>query len=148
MERALPESRRPSPPTPMNFATKPRVLIIDDEPSMLRVISRLLGRDHEVTAVNDAESALRIFRHDTGFDVVLCDVWLPTMDGMALFRRVAEKFPELAPRFVLMTGDLGGTLEELVERTRVGLLMKPFEPQALLEVVSRRAQPSGVGCAS
>lgn len=126
----------------MPFAAKPRVLIIDDEPPMLRVISRLLGRDHEVTAVGDAESALRIFRHDTSFDVVLCDVWLPMMDGMALFRRVAEKFPALVPRFVLMTGDLGEAVEELVERTRVGLLMKPFEPHTLLEVVNRRAHSS------
>lgn len=126
----------------MSLSSKPRVLIIDDEPSLLRAVTRQLGRNHEVTAVADAESALRIFRHDTAFDVVLCDVSLPAMDGLALFRRVAEVFPALARRFVFMSGDFGAALEELVERASVALLMKPFEPHTLLEVVSQRAQHS------
>jgi hypothetical protein len=92
--RAVPV--RPSP-------KKLRVLVVDDEPGVLRAYHRVLRGTCEVEAVGSGREALeRLGR--SAFDVIVCDVSMPEMDGCAFFERVCHDQPELEERFVFFSG--------------------------------------------
>jgi two-component system cell cycle response regulator CpdR len=82
----------------------PRVLIADDEDSMRTLVARAIAMDghHTVTAQDGAE-ALEILNRDQGaFDLLLTDIQMPVMDGIALALAAARDFPDLT--ILLMTG--------------------------------------------
>lgn len=80
-----------------------RVLVVDDEPRLLRALQRELARQHDVTFVSDGESALKSILARRP-DVILCDISMPVMDGFELHRHVGDIDPGLARRFVFFTG--------------------------------------------
>lgn len=91
-----------------------RVLVIDDEPYLLRSLTRLLSRRAVSVTCSSAEEALQRLTKDRDFDLVLCDVHLDGMSGIAFNAAVAGAFPELASRVVLMSCDV-----EVAPGTRV-----------------------------
>jgi CheY-like chemotaxis protein len=82
----------------------PRVLIADDEESMRLLVARAIAMDgHEVVTAADGAEALEILTRDNGaFDLLLTDIKMPVMDGIALALTVARDFPQLT--ILLMTG--------------------------------------------
>ena len=82
----------------------PRVLIADDEESMRSLVARAIAMDgHETVTAQDGAEALEILtRADGGFDLLLTDIQMPVMDGIALALAVARDFPDLT--ILLMTG--------------------------------------------
>jgi CheY-like chemotaxis protein len=82
----------------------PSVLLIDDEPLIGRALARLLGPDWATTTVVSGPSALA--RVDAGerYDVVLCDLAMPGMDGVAVYEQLALRHPDVASRVVFLTG--------------------------------------------
>ena len=82
----------------------PRVLIADDEESMRLLVARAIAMDgHEiVTAVDGAEALDILTREDGAFDLLLTDIQMPVMDGIALALSAARDFPNLT--VLLMTG--------------------------------------------
>jgi CheY-like chemotaxis protein len=79
-----------------------RILIVDDEPLVARSLARML-RGHEIVTAGDGEAALwECLSRE--FDLVLCDVMMPRMDGPAFYRALCEHRPALATRIVFMTG--------------------------------------------
>src|SRR5215472_1709261 len=82
----------------------PRVLIADDEASMRALVARAIAMDgHETVTAQDGAEALEILtREDGAFDLLLTDIQMPTMDGIALALAAARDFPGLA--ILLMTG--------------------------------------------
>jgi CheY-like chemotaxis protein len=115
-----------------------RVLVIDDEPTLGRLIQLLLSGEHEVRAVTSAEDALACFHAGERYDAVLCDVMMPRTSGPELHERVRTTWPELAPRFVFMTG---GALTEhsrsYLDTSPQPLLDKPFSPDVLRHALRR-----------
>jgi two-component system cell cycle response regulator CpdR len=81
-----------------------RVLIADDEESMRMLTARAIGMDgHSTVTAQDGAEALEILtREDGNFDLLLTDIQMPVMDGIALALAAARDFPSL--RIVLMTG--------------------------------------------
>ncbi|MDB5485873.1 MAG: response regulator receiver protein [Tardiphaga sp.] len=81
-----------------------RILIADDEESMRTLVARALALDgHETVTVEDGAEALdRISTDDGRFDLLLTDIKMPVMDGIALALAVARDFPTLT--ILLMTG--------------------------------------------
>lgn len=81
-----------------------RVLIADDEDSMRQLVARAIAMDgHEtVTAADGAEALDILSREDGAFDLLLTDIQMPTMDGIALALSAARDFPHLT--ILLMTG--------------------------------------------
>jgi CheY-like chemotaxis protein len=81
-----------------------RVLIADDEDSMRSLVARAIAMDgHDITSAQDGAEALEILvREDGGFDLLLTDIQMPVMDGIALALTAARDFPELT--ILLMTG--------------------------------------------
>jgi len=105
----------------------PRVLIADDESSMRTLVARAIAMDgHETVTAQDGAEALEILtREDGAFDLLLTDIQMPTMDGIALALAAARDFPGLA--ILLMTGfadqrERASNLEALVH----DVVTKPF----------------------
>jgi two-component system, cell cycle response regulator CpdR len=82
----------------------PRVLIADDEDSMRMLVARAIAMDgHETVTAADGAEALEILnREDGAFDLLLTDIQMPVMDGIALALSAARDFPNLI--VLLMTG--------------------------------------------
>ena len=67
---------------------KPHLLLVDDDKSLLRLLTiRLEGEGYQVTAVEDGNAALRKLQNDA-FDVVLSDLRMPGLDGLSLFEEI------------------------------------------------------------
>jgi two-component system cell cycle sensor histidine kinase/response regulator CckA len=79
-----------------------RLLVVDDDPMVARAISFAL--DYEVVLASSGREAQQILGSDRRFDAVLCDLMMPEVTGMDLFDAIARTDPELAGRFVFMTG--------------------------------------------
>ena len=82
----------------------PRVLIADDEASMRALVARAIAMDgHETVTAQDGAEALEILTRESGaFDLLLTDIQMPIMDGIALALSAARDFPGLT--ILLMTG--------------------------------------------
>ncbi|TYO63560.1 response regulator [Bradyrhizobium hipponense] len=82
----------------------PKVLIADDEESMRTLVARAIAMDgHETATAQDGAEALEILtREDGAFDLLLTDIQMPVMDGIALALSAARDFPNLT--ILLMTG--------------------------------------------
>ncbi len=82
----------------------PRILIADDEDSMCQLVARAIAMDgHEIVTARDGAEALEILtREDGAFDLLLTDIQMPVMDGIALALSAARDFPNLT--ILLMTG--------------------------------------------
>src|ERR1700726_4034067 len=82
----------------------PRVLIVDDEDSMRMLVARAIAMDgHDIATAGDGAEALEILSSEQGaFDLLLTDIQMPVMDGIALALAAARDFPDLT--ILLMTG--------------------------------------------
>ena len=82
----------------------PRILIADDEDSMRALVARAIAMDgHDTVTAQDGAEALEILTREQGaFDLLLTDIQMPVMDGIALALAAARDFPDLT--ILLMTG--------------------------------------------
>ncbi len=112
-----------------------RVVVVDDEATLRGVLTRILDR-HQVTAFGEGEPAVKhLLTEDV--DLVLCDVSMPGMDGVEVFRAVTSARPELAQRFVFMTGGaLTDRGERFIQEHEGALLAKPFGRVAVLRALA------------
>src|SRR5262245_23101400 len=112
------------------------ILVVDDEPNVRKVLGALLEQAGYVTSrAAGAEEALALVRAQDP-DVVISDLKMPGMDGLALLRALREAFPEIP--VILLTAH--GTIESAVEAMKHGaldFLTKPFERERALEVVAK-----------
>jgi len=120
-----------------------RVLLVDDEPAVLRVLAgHLTRKGFRVTTCLSAQEALRIFAPGH-FDLIITDMRMPRMDGLGLLRAVRE-IDTLIPALVL-TGY--GTLENAIQAFRDGqvsdYLLKPLEAIGDLSAAAARAVKEG-----
>lgn len=130
--RAL--TKPPSAPEP---ARRGRVLVIDDEPAIGRVVTRVLQSQHDVVIVTDAREALPRIAAGEVFDVVFCDLMMPGMTGMDFFEVLRESNPELARRVVFITGGtFTARAAEFLNKTSNATLPKPFDPLSLKRIVA------------
>ncbi|MHB1862871.1 MAG: PAS domain S-box protein [Gemmatimonadaceae bacterium] len=97
-----------APPTDAPPATvhgrRGRILLVDDEPTIVRVAQRILATEHEVVATVSAREALALCAGGQRFDLILCDLMMPDMTGMDLHRELARVAPEQAHRMIFLTG--------------------------------------------
>src|SRR4029450_6066377 len=103
---AVPRPPRP-PPRPVEAPGGRRgtILVVDDEVSLASGLARLLRRDgHTVDTVTNGHLALgRV--EARAYDLILCDVRMPELDGPSLYRRLERQQPHLCPRLIFLTGD-------------------------------------------
>ncbi|MBC7174317.1 MAG: hybrid sensor histidine kinase/response regulator [Polyangiaceae bacterium] len=109
-----------------------RVLVVDDEPAILRVLVEVLSPDHDLMTAASGEEAKAMLRVDDRFDVVLCDVVMDDGTGVELFRFIEAEHPPLAPRVLFMTGGvMTSEAKELLAGLPDRIVPKPVETEAL-----------------
>jgi len=116
-----------------------RVLVIDDEVPVGRTIQRLLGDRHEVVVVTSGAEAVELFEAGSEFDVILCDMSMPEMTGIEVHERAIACRPELAEKFVFMTGgSFNARTREFFETSANARIDKPFDLESLRSLVRER----------
>lgn len=118
-------------------ASQARVLIIDDQPEVRRALGAVLRRagGHLVTEVEDAASAIELVRRGE-CEVVLSDVHMPGMDGVALLKALRQEDPDLPVLLISGNPDLD-TAMKAVEYSAFEYLMKPLDNDKLLASIER-----------
>ena len=115
---------------------KGRLMVVDDEPAQVRALAELLTDEgYEVAGFTDAVKAIGALA-DGRFDVLLTDLQMPAMDGLALMEQALRLDADLVP--LLMTGH--GTVEAAVAAMKRGatdFVLKPFRLRALRPVLQR-----------
>jgi CheY-like chemotaxis protein len=119
-----------------------RVLVIDDEVPVARVLQRLL-REHEVEVFHDGEAALERLRRAPPPDAVLCDLNMPGLTGPEVYEAVLRERPDVAEAFVFTTGgSFTAATAAFVEQHRDRVLEKPFRTQQVRDAVRRVTERS------
>ena len=124
------------PPAPA--ALRGRILLVDDEPLLLRVESLILAAYHDVVARESAKEALALCAAGERFDLILCDLMMPAMTGMDLHRELTRVAPEQAARMIFLTG---GAFTPAAQRFLADdsheYVEKPFDSANLRAIIQR-----------
>lgn len=113
-----------------------RLLVIDDEADILSLVAEVLGSaETKVVTLQDSNRLDLVL--DGAFDAVLCDLKMPGRDGLSVLRMLRELHPDLARRFLLMTGNLADADRAAVELEGVPVLPKPFTLARLREMLAQ-----------
>jgi two-component system response regulator GlrR len=122
--------------------SKGKILLVDDDPGLLRLLSiRLRAEQYEVEAVESAENALAVL-HRFRPDLVITDLRMDKMDGIALLKELQTRSPGL--RVLIITAH--GTIPDAVVATQsgaFGFLTKPIDKDELMSTVERAMKISG-----
>jgi len=112
-----------------------RALVIEDEQALGdAVAAALTDEGFRVDRAENGEDALDRLR-ERHYDVLICDLKMPKVDGMAFFREVSAKMPHVARRLIFMTGDVAGTeAERFLEESGCRWIPKPFRLRDLVRV--------------
>jgi CheY-like chemotaxis protein len=125
--------------------TQPRIthgsiLVAEDDAANRRALTELLHRQgHEVVQATDGVEALRALER-SAFDVILVDLHMPNLGGQELYERVRASAPEIARRFVFVTGDdVRAQSHAFLQSTAQPAIHKPFEVSELLAAMGEAA---------
>lgn len=120
----------PSVPPPKR-EEKRRILVVDDEDAMGRVLGRLLKKSYDVLLASNGVEALAVLERER-VDAILTDLQMPKLDGAGLYHEVERRFPELAPRLLFMSGGTPSpVLSEFLRAHPDRLVEKPIDPKEL-----------------
>jgi CheY-like chemotaxis protein len=116
-------------------------LVIDDDPSILEVVSEYLERvGCKISTAEDVRTALNIVE-DEDFDFVICDMKMPVMGGNDFYEIIKAKKPSLKDRIIFATGDiLGETTRVFIDSVMNPYIEKPFDLKELKEVIIKTVE--------
>ncbi len=135
----------PAVPRRAVFGVVPKVLIIDDEPMIRSLVSRLLSERFRVTTADSVRAALSELNQTTEFDAVLCDLMMPGESGMDFFGVVRTLYPALLPRIAFITGGaVTPDTSKFLETAARPVLNKPFNGQQLVAFVDQLLDASAI----
>ncbi|HEV2179690.1 MAG TPA: response regulator [Gemmatimonadaceae bacterium] len=116
-------------------ALVPRVLVVDDEPTICRALSIALRRaGYEPRSAESAEAAQSLLRHDR-FDAMIVDLRIPDQRGDEFFELAAALYPHLRTATLMTTGDTSDRALDLIGACRVPYLVKPFDLAELIAAI-------------
>ncbi|MBL8914533.1 MAG: hybrid sensor histidine kinase/response regulator [Archangium sp.] len=121
--------------TPVPQLKRQRILVVDDEPAILRALERMLARTHELTLARNGKEALALLGAGLEYDMVLCDLMMPDVSGIEIWQQLS---PAQQSKCVFMTG---GTFtddaERFVREKSVPIVEKPFTASTLEGLLKR-----------
>jgi CheY-like chemotaxis protein len=108
---------------------------VEDEAALGAAVAESMGdAGFSVDRASDGVEALERVR-DRRYDLIVCDLKMPRLDGTAFYRKLESMDPALARRVLFVTGDVAGTdAERFLEETSCRWLAKPFRLKDLLRV--------------
>ena len=128
----------PAPREVARSVLRKNVLVVDDEELIVRSLTRILADHATVVGETVAERALALILSDASFDVIICDVMMDGMSGVELHERVARERPDVAARFVFITGGAyTAHAQSYLERVPNKQLEKPFVVADLVAEIDR-----------
>jgi CheY-like chemotaxis protein len=115
---------------------RPKALVVDDEESNAALVRRVLdGAGYDVESTTLSRRALVMIER-TAYDAVIADVRMPELSGQELYGRACQIRPEMARRFIFITGDIDGEdTRAFLEETHCSYLLKPFNLERLTAAV-------------
>ena len=120
-----------------------RILVVEDEEDVAIVLERILLQDgHRVLWAENGDAALshlaQARRGGTRFDLIISDLKMPGMNGMALYERISRDDPTLAERAIFITGDtMSHSTRAFLQNTSLPYITKPFTIEELRRVLVR-----------
>ncbi|MEE2750512.1 MAG: ATP-binding protein [Myxococcota bacterium] len=133
-------NERPPPPqdTPLSaprLDIKANILIVDDEPAIVDLVSDILLPYHQVSGAGGGTIAMKRILEEK-FDLVICDLMMPDLSGMDLYEKLMEAQPQDIPLFLFLTGGaVNNKSREFVNDPAHTVLQKPFQPKSLRNAV-------------
>ena len=127
----------------------PKALVVDDEESNAALVRRVLaGAGYDVESTTLSRRALVMIER-TAYDAVIADVKMPELSGQELYGRACQIRPEMAGRFIFITGDIDGEdTREFLDQSRCSYFMKPFNLERLtaaVDMLTGLRAPDNVG---
>jgi CheY-like chemotaxis protein len=120
----------------LSFRKRKRVMLLDDDPSMQRLVARVLESEgFKVDVFLTGREALQAVE-TTEYDVLLLDLMMPHEGGMTVIRHLRKQRPAMLKRAVLFTGS-PDSLVEAISGEVEAVVQKPFKVQDLIDVVRR-----------
>jgi CheY-like chemotaxis protein len=117
-----------------------RILMVDDEPVLLAILQRALAAHECVTSTKAGDALARISGGET-FDLILCDLMMPVMDGREFFTQLTRLAPDQASKVVFLTGGaFTPTLQAFLAGVPNERISKPFDVAQLKSTVNARLQ--------
>jgi O-antigen biosynthesis protein len=117
---------------------RPRILVIDDDPFVTQWLADALAADgHDVALAENGLKALEQIR-ETSFDLILSDLRMPELDGLALYRELERQWPSVAQRVIFLTGNgEDPAYQPFLARLEGRSLAKPLDLEALSRLIRR-----------
>ena len=127
-------------PRPGASCMATRILVVDDESAVCRIVTALLERSgYEVVCADHAEQALQFMKEGLGYDLVLTDLMMPGMDGLTLLDQLCADHAGTPVVVVTAVHDIH-VATNAFRRGAIDYLLKPFDRAQLLSVVTRAVE--------
>lgn len=130
-------AEQPAPVMPVARPKNARIIVVDDEVNICRVLHRVLTQEgHEVDTVLSAEAALEKMKYRV-YDLILLDIKMPGMSGIELYRHMTVADPAFKDKVVFLTGDVVSPgNRSFLEENGVNYVTKPFTGDILVRQVN------------
>jgi len=114
----------------------PRILIVDDEPTILNLLNKILtGQGHDTTPASNGEKALQLLESGE-FDLMISDINMTPINGMELLRKASKSYPDMGVIMLTAYGTVGTAVEAMKEGA-FDYITKPFKLDELVLTVQR-----------
>jgi len=121
------------------FKRRKRVLLLDDDPSMQRLVARILVNEgFRVDVFATGSQAIAALERQS-YDVLLLDLMMPVEGGMTVIRQLRTKDPQMLKRSILLTASPDSLIDALSGEVST-VVQKPFEPKQLIDAVRRMSE--------
>ena len=137
-EQELPQAIEEAGEEGVKKALPARILVVDDEPSILTYMDKLLtAQGHQVETVDNPAYGLKKIKENR-YRLILLDIKMPGMSGIELYHSIGEISPSLTRRVVFITGDMmSADTKRFITESKVPYITKPFDTGKLKKEINR-----------
>ncbi|MFT3697074.1 MAG: response regulator [Kofleriaceae bacterium] len=127
-------------PLPMKATRRGRILVIDDEDSLVQAIKRFMSQDHEVDGTTSARQAIDMLAADQSYDAIVCDLMMPQVTGMDVYNAVVKIDQKLADKMIFVTGGaFTESARQFLDSLPLGRhIEKPFDLKTLRALINEK----------
>jgi CheY-like chemotaxis protein len=115
------------------------IILVEDETALLAPLRRMLAAYHDIITFSDPRDGMRCLMEQEPPDVIICDINMPMVSGIELYREVTRVRPFLAKRFVFLTGGVSEEAAPLLAG-EVRILEKPVHREELIAAIEAIAK--------
>ncbi len=104
-----------------------KILLLDDEVSLLRALKRSLGKLHDLHLASHVGEAFECLTKGSAVDLIVTDLTMPEIDGIQFYQKLVAQFPQFRDRVIFMSGGVfSETIQSFLEQSGMPILPKPF----------------------